>query len=505
MKSMTVITLIAFQSFIFMASTPWANTIRVPADQNTIQDGVDTAVDGDTVLIANGTYKGIGNREIDLGGKSIVVRSENGPKSTIIDGEQDGRIFDIVSGEGPGTLIENLTISNGYAYRSDGGGIRCQDSSPTVVNCIIRDNVAWYSGGGIYCDNCSLTVSDCLILDNSGSGIACSRSSVDLHDCVVKDNSAGWGGGISSYGSRLKLTSCVVSSNSAGYAVEHAEAFGGGIDCDSVSLANCIIADNYVKAGIWYGFAFGGGISCHSANITNCTFFGNEAWGGLWFGEDGGAIYCREAVDINNCILWDDSPNELCGYKGMSLSVTYSDIDGGWDGIGNIDIDPLFRDPDNGDYHLMAIECGDSLDSPCIDAGDPLIFDDVLDCGHGLGFARWSDMGAYGGKNAGWPTAVEEEEEGRDASIPKDFGLFQNYPNPFNSETVLRYRLSHSGLVTLSVYNVIGQRVAILIDDFKEAGEHSILWKASDYSSGIYFARLEIGGSAKMVKMILLK
>jgi predicted outer membrane repeat protein len=504
MKKIAEIVFMILLLILFTGSARLANTIRVPADQNTIQGGVDVSVDGDTVLIADGTYKGLGNREIDLGGKSIVVWSENGPESTIIDGEQDGRIFDIISGEGPGTLVEGLTIYNGYAYRSYGGGIRCKDSSPTVVNCIIKNNVAWKSGGGIYCGNCSLTVSDCLILNNSGSGVACSRSSMDLNDCVIRGNSSGWGGGISSYQSQLRITDCIISNNSAGYADEYAEAYGGGIDCDSVSLANCIISENSVWAGIWYGFAFGGGISCHSADITNCTFFGNEAWGGLWYGEDGGGIYCREEVNINNCILWDDRPNELCGYETVDIRVTYSDIEGAWDGIGNIDSDPLFRDPENDDYHLMATYCGDSLDSPCIDAGDPLIFDDVLDCWHGLGFARWSDMGAYGGKNSGWPTVVEEEEGG-DASMPTDFVLYQNYPNPFNAETVLRYRLSHSGRVMLSVYNVLGQRVAILIDDVKEAGEKSVLWKASDYSSGIYFARLEIGGSAKMVKMILLR
>jgi len=64
--------------------------------------------------------------------------------------------------------------------------------------------------------------------------------------------------------------------------------------------------------------------------------------------------------------------------------------------VGNIDVDPLFRDPANGDFHLMSTACGDPYDSPCIDAGDPSITDDFLDCMYGLGTSI-SDMGAYGG------------------------------------------------------------------------------------------------------------
>ena len=64
-----------------------ATTIHVPADQPTIQAGIDAAADGDTVLVADGTYTGDGNRDIDFGGKSIVLKSENGPVLTVIDCE----------------------------------------------------------------------------------------------------------------------------------------------------------------------------------------------------------------------------------------------------------------------------------------------------------------------------------------------------------------------------------------------------------------------------------
>jgi hypothetical protein len=87
---------------------------------------------------------------------------------------------------------------------------------------------------------------------------------------------------------------------------------------------------------------------------------------------------------------------------------------------------------------------------------------------------------------------------------PLSFSL-QNFPNPFNSSTTISFTHNQPGIVTLSVYNIQGQRVAELFRGIREAGEHSITWHALDYPSGVYFARLEAGGSSKTAKMVLLK
>jgi hypothetical protein len=78
-------------------------------------------------------------------------------------------------------------------------------------------------------------------------------------------------------------------------------------------------------------------------------------------------------------------------------------------------------------------------------------------------------------------------------------------PNPFNSSTTIGFSLTESGAVSLSVYNIQGQRIAELFQGFREAGEHSISWDASGYPSGVYFARLGAGGSSRTAKMVLLK
>ena len=86
-----------------------------------------------------------------------------------------------------------------------------------------------------------------------------------------------------------------------------------------------------------------------------------------------------------------------------------------------------------------------------------------------------------------------------------DFVLHGNYPNPFNAATMLRYSVPRASEVELSVFDVLGRRVAVLTSGVQSVGEHELLWDASRFSSGIYFARLSAGSSVQSVKMILLK
>jgi len=91
------------------------------------------------------------------------------------------------------------------------------------------------------------------------------------------------------------------------------------------------------------------------------------------------------------------------------------------------------------------------------------------------------------------------------SQIPGRIELYGNYPNPFNAATVIRYSLPVNSYVTLSVYNLLGQRVAVLFNGNQPAGEHSITWDASDFPSGIYFARLEVDDQSESIRMLLLK
>ena len=99
------------------------------------------------------------------------------------------------------------------------------------------------------------------------------------------------------------------------------------------------------------------------------------------------------------------------------------------------------------------------------------------------------------------PTGVDDNT----GSLPIAFELAQNYPNPFNPTTIINYSLPTASHVKLEVFNVLGQRVAMLEDDQKQAGSHSTEFDAGGYPSGIYFYRLTYNGGVATRKMVLLK
>jgi len=147
----------------------------------------------------------------------------------------------------------------------------------------------------------------------------------------------------------------------------------------------------------------------------------------------------------------------------------------------------------------MAVECGDSYDSPCIDMGHPDSIDAYLDCQWGLGTER-ADMGAYGG-GAEPQTDIKEQE----FAIPKQFTLSQNYPNPFNAATTISFSLSEPQFVTLKIYDLLGREVQTQVDELKHAGNHQAIWNAENTVSGMYFYKISTGDYTETRKMILLK
>ena len=397
-----------------------ARTITVdvdgPADFNNIQAAINDANDGDIIIVADGTYTGDGNRDIDFSGKAITLRSQNGPENCIIDCNgseaEPHRGFHFHSGEDSNSILDGLTITNGYASGSGrenwGGGIYCENSSPTIINCAIIENT---NGGGIHCYESDPNITNCAITGNIGSGIACTSlsngSNAMITNCTITGNI---GGGIFCYVSDPSITNCTISENTA-------VSWGGGIFClaGSPKITSCTITGNSVEsAGYYRG---GGGISGVGASrptMVNCTFSANTA-------TYGGAILCDEYSHplLLNCILWGNNATygpEIAmdsGDWGSSLSISYSNLKGGQAGIydvdklywgpGNIDTDPCFSDPCSGDYHLKS-QAGrwdpnseswvtDANTNLCIDAGDmasPVGYEPFPNGGI-------INMGAYGG------------------------------------------------------------------------------------------------------------
>ena len=142
-----ILLLSVFAAFFISTSVVFAADRLVPSVYATIQAGIDAAMAGDTVIVEPNIYTGTGNKNLDFDGEAITVRSTNPNDplvvaSTVIDCENSGRGFYFHSGEGPNSVISGLTITNGYVYDANGGGIYCSGSSPTIRNCTITGNRA---------------------------------------------------------------------------------------------------------------------------------------------------------------------------------------------------------------------------------------------------------------------------------------------------------------------------------------------------------------------------
>ncbi len=347
---------VTVQVFLYVPGTRY-----VPADYETIQEAIDAAECGDTVLVEDGIYTGPGNRNIDFLGKVITVRSENGPENCIIDCQRAGRGFYFHNSEDVNSVLDGFTITNGFS----GSGIYCRDSSPMITNCIISGNLA-SSGGGIFCRESNPTIIDCTISGNSayeGGGIYCGWSSSPvITNCTISGNSADRGGGIYGYGS-LTITNCTFSRNTAKGTDRYRYGRGGGIFCSggNLTVTNCIFSGNAAEGTDWPGT--GGAIYSdrNTSSIINCTFAKNSAPNGNALACDSGDHSYPSNLQLTNCILTDGG-NEIWNNDASTISITYSNVEGGWQGNGNIDADPCFAL--STDYHLMP-------DSTCIDAGDP--------------------------------------------------------------------------------------------------------------------------------------
>ncbi|MCX6279855.1 MAG: T9SS type A sorting domain-containing protein [Bacteroidetes bacterium] len=474
-----------------------AQIIHVPADFPTIQQAIDTANAGDTVLVSPGTYvENIDFKGNFLNFKNITVASlflttldTSYISATIIDGNQSGSVITLGGFVDSSMVISGFTITNGNS--SKGGGIcigkptivGLMAGAPSLQNLKIINNSAG-SGGGVYV---------------FGSG----RPS--FYNVTVSGNTAETGGGLccdsdnhaGGYSSAFKLMNVTITDNVASQQ-------GGGIHLFSLStwineLQNVQIINN---TG-----ANGGGIYLYSGTsvLTNVTISDNSGSGIQMWGSE---------VLLTNSIVWNDEPNEIL-FENNSwnsiLTVINSDIQGGQNGIftnnngsvnwleGNINVDPLFAGSSD---HTYALSDG----SPCIDTGTPdtaglnLPFGDIIGNkriwdGNGDGIAI-VDMGAY--EFGAIPAEIDKPAVG---SWQLAVG---SYPNPIIESTTFRYTLKESMQVNIQVFDGFGQMVAEPLNAYQSKGEQQFEWNSGNLPAGIYYYRIQAGkqvGSGKIIKL----
>lgn len=392
-----------------------AAVIDVPADQPTIQAGINAAEDGDTVLVTDGIYRGEGNVNIDFMGKQITVKSLNGAKATIIDcgRKTETRGFTFQNEETHDSVLEGFTIKNGV--HKIGGGISCNMSSPTIRDCIITQNRATsvsnndggggiyslYSsplisgctithniaasrdGGGIYFSQRKLIVDgvstilpppnliNCDISNNIGIGILCNRSTPVIKDSTIFKNSEQ---GIVCYYFSLGVIveNCRIEKNAGGVICTEMSSltiknsvikqntspwWGGGIFCSKTSfldVSGCIIAENTANlqgGGIYFG-------SNHAeATIIHCTITENIA------GEKGGGISVvnNGHFELTDSIVWGNSSNgtheEIYRFQIQGRMIIKScDIRDGLNGINQKPDGILFIYADNIDADPLFVD-----------------------------------------------------------------------------------------------------------------------------------------------------
>ncbi len=278
--------------------------INVPADQPTIQEGINVAVDGDTVLVQPDTYF----ENINYNGKNITVASlflttqdTLYISQTVIDGNQNGSVVTFESGEDSTTVLCGVTIQNGFT--NNGGGIYCENSSPTLENLKIINNSAYSEdnitkGGGICCENSNPSLKEIIVSNNItfshsnltyGGGIYCENSDPILEGVIILNNSTNsnnyfaYGGGIYCYLSSPSCTIITIKNNTSSLD-------GGGIYCENSDpfIENSSISENSAER-------MGGGIYSKESSICldkviisyNCST------------QRGGGIYCTDNSSTN--------------------------------------------------------------------------------------------------------------------------------------------------------------------------------------------------------------
>ena len=453
-------------------SAATAIVIGVPGEYNTIQEALDNAQTGDTILVAPGTYlENILWPDI----ADLVLVSEQGPDQTIIDGDSSGTVITLLSSSvDTFTVISGFTIRNGAAEQ--GGGIRCSISAPLITGNIIEYCFAVSDGGGIFCTNSPAIVDGNTIRYNSagtpatqgtrnhtnGGGICLTGASSGIaviSDNIITDNySFDYGAGITCTRNAL-ITGNQIVNNQSGW-------FGGGIY--HLGATGTVLSENLISgnASLW-----GAGITLQGGHltVTKCEITYNEGDGiHVYYGtlNADSSTFANNTRDGIGCGAGKDSGSR-------SASVHYCNI------------------TDNNEYGIR-------------NSNNWLSFDATLNW--------WGDPSGPGGEGPGTGDEVSKLVEYdpwlTQTGISSEDGITpESRPgilvhNPVKSSTTLI--IDGFGPAELHVYDLTGRIISTLFTGILD-GSLSVYWNTSELTPGMYFLRISASGGASTARVMVIR
>jgi predicted outer membrane repeat protein len=480
-----------------------------------IQFGLDSASESDTVSVSNGMYL----ENIIWPATNGIQLIGSGEENCVIDGDSTGRVITFHDSSNVNidttTHITGFTIQNGVSdleniTEKPGAGIYCVNASPMLTDCTIKENYAYGDGGGIaLLDSSDMIIANIKFQDNmargwrtpgqwpryrgKGGGIFIVNSDPVLTNVEITDNYAGeYGGGVYLLYSSASFTNFTISGNIGSGSLQK----GGGVSCESTPNATFtegIIVDNvgpYLGGGIAVSPAMYDSSSFH-VELTNVLIQNNTSrqWGGGIYGSN---------ISLSGCTIKENTATYNGG--GIYNEDFFSD--------GEISFSPTNRCNIYSNTVEDSSEVGNDIAINVDYYGIPQSFMEViLDTFTVLNptdyYATPIDSFSFDILNGLETVAIDNE------ILPLEFALHPPYPNPFNPITTIRFDISVGEAIVhplqLTVYDITGRVVDVLVNGKIESGQHEIQWNASQYSSGLYFVELVAGKKRDVQKLILLK